>query len=259
MNWVRAGVGWAPALHTPDHEAPDSDALLDTLDRALVRNITKHPLSALADEHGIVKCVKGATPQNREDSADWLSALRSDLAPNATSQVQTARRDYFFDNLKSILANTRREHLRRALFASWDYADPLHNRSLHIDPTEDRRHAYQWHMPSGDPTRKIRGGMLGANRLAIEAFPFLQSFVVGDRIRTRGFTGRRASNTRWTWPIWSCRLGSSVIASLLGLPELQAAQPDVQRLRARGIVTAFRSRRILVGKTPNFTPAVAVF
>jgi len=263
MDWRQMGVRWTPALHTPANETADSEALLAAIDRGLVREIEEHPLSALANRdnlHSIIlDSVQRATAQTRDDGPDWLSALCSDLAPDATSRLQTVRRDNLFRNLKSIMQRTEPQHLRRALFTPWDYADALNNQSLHIEPTEDRRHAHQWHKPSGDPTRSKRGGMLGANRLAIEAFPLFQSFASGDKLSTTGFTGQRANNTRWTWPLWSCRLGCNEIASLLALPDLQAEAPDAQRLRARGIISAFRCRHILVEKTPNFTPAVAVF
>ena len=129
----------------------------------------------------------GTRAANRTD-LDWLSAMCSDLATEATSQLQTVRRDYFWGNLESVMRLTTAEHLRRTLFVPWDYADPLDNQSLHLEPSEDRRHAHQWHKPSGDPTRKQRGGMLGANRLAIEAFPLFQSIVVGDKLSTRDST-----------------------------------------------------------------------
>src|ERR1700676_3813309 len=106
-------------------------------------------------------------------------------------------------NLRSIMQRTTAEHLRRSLFVAWDYGDALDNQSLHWEPSEDRRHAYQWHEPNGDPTRKRQGGMLGATRLAVEAWPLFFSMAAGDRLRTRGFTGNRANNTSWTWPLWS--------------------------------------------------------
>jgi len=240
-----------------------TEAILDALEGALVQDMETHPLHVL-EKSGRPSsperdALDGYSMETRHDLTDWISALCSDLAPDATSQIQTARRDYFFGNLKNIVANTTRVHLRRTLFASWDYADGLDNQSLHIGPSEDRRYAYQWHRPSGDPTRKKHGGMLGANRLAIEAFPMLQSFAFGIKLSTVGFTGRHADNTRWTWPIWQCRLGYWETVSLLSLAELQDEVPGATDLRARGIATAFRCRRILVGKTPNFTPATAVF
>jgi CRISPR-associated endonuclease/helicase Cas3 len=97
-----------------------------------------------------------------------------------------------------------------------------------------------------------------SNRLAIEAFPFFQSIAAGDKLATRGFSGSRRDDTRWTWPLWTCPVGTDVIASLLALGELQSESLDHRTLSARGIKAVFRCRRILVEKTPNFTPAMAV-
>ncbi|NLX20509.1 MAG: hypothetical protein GXY55_02405 [Phycisphaerae bacterium] len=261
LSWFVQGGMWAPTLHS-DHVL-DQSQLLNALDATLEKDATTHSIAFL-------KCLYKATPESvrqlfrdrasvvgaedRED-LDMLSAMSSELATEATSQLQTVRRDYFWGNLESVMRHTTVNHLRRALFQSWDYADPLDNQSLHIEPSEDRRHAYQWSKPSGDPDRKRRGGMLGANRLAIEAFPLFQSIVAGDKLITRGFTGTRTDNTRWTWPLWSCPINLDVAASLLALSELQAEAPDAQQLRSRGISVLYRCRRILVEKTPNFTPA----
>ncbi len=54
------------------------------------------------------------------------------------------------------------------------------------------------------------------------------------------------------------------VTPLLNLEELQGDSGDATSdgcvsLHERGIPTAFRLRRILVEKTPNFTPAVALF
>ncbi|MGH9482455.1 MAG: type I-G CRISPR-associated protein, Cas3-extension family, partial [Terriglobales bacterium] len=134
--------------------------------------------------------------------------------------------------------------------------DPMSNQSLHLEPSEDRRHGYQWHEPTGDPSRGQCGGMLGANRLAIEAFPLFRSVAAGDRLSTLGFSGCGTADIRWTWPLWSCRFSPEVVATVLGIAELQQDEPDCRVLRAMGICTAYRCRRILVGKTPNFTPAM---
>lgn len=199
-------------------------------------------------------------PPRSEDRhrLNWVTALSCESAIDADSQLQTVRCDYLLDNMRSVLSRTGASHLRRALFEPWDFADALNNQSLHWEPSEDRRHAYQWEQPSGDPTRKRRGGMLGANRLALEVWPLFPSFPDGDRVRTRGFYGNRANNTFWLWPLWSACLTPDSVASLLALAEIQVAAPGAGNLRSFGVSSVFRSQRILVGKTPNLTPAEAV-
>ena len=103
--------------------------------------------------------------------------------------------------------------------------------------------------------------MLGANRLALEAWPLLPSFPDSrdpDRVRTRGFRRNRASDTFWVWPLWSSPLTRDAVASILSLPQLHVEPPDGVSLRGFGVGVVYRSQRILVGKTPNLTHAVAI-
>jgi CRISPR-associated endonuclease/helicase Cas3 len=65
-------------------------------------------------------------------------------------------------------------------------------------------------------------------------------------------------DTYWTWPFWSCPLTLDAVASILRLTALQEDRMNWRRLRGYGIASVFRSQRILVGKTPNLTAAVAV-
>jgi CRISPR-associated endonuclease/helicase Cas3 len=295
MSWAVQRGMWSPSIHM--RKPMTETFVIDTLVQSLRTDAAKHPIAFMTkggrggDKEGTKKAKKGkqlparsaggdaasteqaticpdiakffseragqSTPADRE-ALDWLSAMTSDLAPDTTSQLQTARRDYFWGNLESVMKLCEPKHLCRTLFQPWDYADPLDNQSLHIEPSEDRRHAHQWSQPSGDPDRQRRGGMLGANRLAIEAFPFFQSVAQGNKLATRGFFGRRTDDTRWTWPLWDCPIGADVVASLLALADLQPDSPRHRSLAARGIKAVFRCRRILVGKTPNFTPAMAV-
>ncbi|TVQ59067.1 MAG: hypothetical protein EA379_12055 [Phycisphaerales bacterium] len=216
---------------------------------------------AAARSARIRDAVNASIAANR-DEADWIAAIASDVIPPAAiNQLQTTRRDYHYGNLTSVIARTDRSHLARTLFIPWDYADALDNQSLHLDPSEDRRHAHQWNKPAGDPNRKSAGGMLGANRLAIEAFPVFTSIPYQDALHTLGFTGQRSYNTRWTWPIWTHPITLDQLRSVLAFRELQSDTIDpglMNKLRARGIVAVFRTRRILVGKTPNFTPPVCI-
>ena len=89
------------------------------------------------------------------------------------------------------------------------------------------------------------------------AWPLFPSFPDGsDRVRTRGFRGNRAASTFWTWPLWSSRLTPDGVASILSVSDLQS--DSIAALRGLGVTAAYRSQRILVGKTPNLTPADAI-
>lgn len=247
-------------LHLPIEQA----ALTEFLATQLKSQLKNHPaqtalgfMSSKANYDRTELQHLAADPQ-REQEALWSTSLFVEMVPNATSQLLVVRGDYVEGNFASIMARTAPQHLDRTLFNTWDYADALDNQSLHWEPSEDRRHAYQWHEASGDPTRKKRGGMLGANRLALEAWPLFQSFPNGDRILTVGFTGNRVSNTRWSWPLWSCPADLDTIKSLLSLPDLQEETPSSNVLTTYQIFQVNRSQRILVQKTPNLTPAYAV-
>jgi len=264
MCWEVASGTWVPRLLGP---VKDTGALMAIFDRHLVKTFDQHPLSRLsilddrdttqrrATMRGLVNVAK------HEDRAgtEWLAALASDVVPpDANNQLQTARRDYFKGNLQAVIERTEWRHLERALFAIWDYADALNNQSLHFDPSEDHRHAHQWNQPSGDPDRKKSGGMLGANRLAIEALPLFVSTPERDRLHTLGFSGFRSDDTRWTWPLWRHPTDLETTRSLLAVREIQEEKVSantLRHLRSRGVVAIFRTHRIMVGKAPNFTRA----
>lgn len=274
-NWLTgvATLSWGaaspntPVLHLPGSPPSPRDFTRDLAAR-LPNAIADHPsawaVQMLENEYpqrlraDTLRC-KYRPPEDRP-RLEWVSALICDSVPEAASQLQTVRRDYLLGNLRSVMQRTNEAALHRCLFETWDYADALDNQSLHWEPTEDRRHAYQWHQPNGDPTRKRRGGMLGANRLALEAWPLFPSFPDREpgRVRTRGFLGTRAANTFWIWPLWGSRLTPDGVASILSLEELQSDVPDVSALRDLGVTGVYRSQRILVGKTPNLTPTDAV-
>ena len=80
----------------------------------------------------------------------------------------------------------------------------------------------------------------------------------GDRVCTRGFRGNRAANTFWMWPLWGSCLTPDGVASMLGLKELQSDPVLADSVRGLGVTAVYRSQRILVGKTPNLTPADAI-
>jgi CRISPR-associated endonuclease/helicase Cas3 len=272
VEWLHGGVklSWlnqTPILHLIGDVPPEA-GFAEFLGKLCVSTLDQHPARLTVsffepkdqDLDDKAKRLRGfinlATDADR-GALEWIAGHVSDGA-EGVSQLMTVRKDYFPDNLRSILGRCGPEHIRRALFAPWDYADGLDNQSLHWEPSEDRRHAYQWNMPSGDPTRKKQGGMLGANRLALEAWPLFPSLPSGDRLSTRGFKGNRANNTFWTWPLWRQPLSKEAVGSILGLDAFNEDEVDVGNVRALGIDKVFRLQRILVGKTPNLTTALAI-
>ncbi len=147
---------------------------------------------------------------------------------------------------------TTAAHLDHALFEPWAYSDP--RPSLRWDPLDDRRYAYRALDPTSaaSPILTVRG----ANRLAIEALPWLPTFPCNGNARTRGFSRRSGRVVDFTWPIWDCWLSADTVRSLLGYGELYKDEPCRSNLEARGVAEVFRSRRI-GGYYRNFSPAVA--
>ncbi len=265
MAWTKHQGAWRPSILSGHVGKLSEEFILDSLGDALSTRAEEHPalrLAVLIDARGMRGAFTDAVQEARLDSrssADWLSCNGSDMAgPESISQLQTTRRDYHAINVAGLVNQTTRDHLRRSLFKPWNYSDPIAGVSLHLEPREDRRHAYQWHMPSGDPTRKAAGGMIGANRLALEAWPLFQSLPYRDKLSTVGFKGVKANNTQFTWPIWSTPVTLAVLPSLLALRELQSSEIIGARLEPMGIAVVFRCSRILVGKTPNLTSPVAI-
>ena len=264
LSWGIEGLPQAAVLHLPSIP-PSPEAVVELLAERLARTVEGHPsalvVGMLEGESPVAEVVRQSCqhrPAKDRAWLDWVTALTCEAVPDATSPLQTVRRDYLLGNIRSVMARCGAAHLFRTLFAVWDYADALDNQSLHWEPTEDRRHAYQWHQPNGDPTRKRRGGMLGANRLAFEAWPLFPAFPNGEKLSTRGFRGTGMFDTFWTWPLWTAPLTPDGVASILSLSELQGEDAPADGLRGFRVSGVFRSQRILVGKTPNLTAAVAL-
>jgi CRISPR-associated endonuclease/helicase Cas3 len=248
MSWEQYEGAWRPRAWCS--LANDGDAVIAALEQKLIRDRALHPTRFIDYKSSNKEAVEfyvsvrlGGPIGVEQDS--WIASLTNDVHPEATSPLQLTRSDYFVGNLDQIIAKTTDDHLRK---------------SLHLEPTEDRRHAYQWNQPSGDPNRNKTGNMLGANRLAIEALPLFLALPSNNpaRLFLTGWTGVRSDDATWTWPIWNAKIGLDVVKSILALAELQAARPNPERLIPSGVPASYRSRRILVEKTPNFTPSVCV-
>lgn len=263
MNWEECDGAWRPRVWCS--LASDADAIIEKLDGALARSRSSHATrfidykSSNEDAVAFYQSVRDGGAIEPEFDA-WISALTNDVHPDATSPLQLTRSDYFVGNLDQILISTSSDHLRRSLMLPWKYDDALSGQSLHLDPTEDRRHAYQWNRPSGDPNRNRSGNVLGANRLAVEALPYFLGLPSSNpaKLLLTGWTGVRADDSQWTWPIWEPPVTVAVVRSTLALAGFQAIELKRDQLVPAGVVAAYRCRRILVEKTPNLTPAIGL-
>ncbi|MBP7052562.1 MAG: hypothetical protein KBE65_16245 [Phycisphaerae bacterium] len=275
MSWSRHTGAYRPAVHTL--QALTEDDVVARLDEQL-KAMNGHIAFGLGDNLAVASeayrcyaqtCVDAARPlQGDRIAADFAAAFACDALLNEQGTVQdTALRtmsgaghQHFLRSMRQIISQTTAEHVRKALFAPWAYDDPVANQTLRWDPSDDSRYALQWRDPSGDPDRKRRGSMLGANRLAMEGLPLLPCAPVGKHLETTGFVGRGRRDTYWTWPIWSAPICLAVCRSVLSQAAQKGGNPiGSDWFRAVGIVAGFRCQRITVGKFRNFAPAVAVF
>jgi hypothetical protein len=267
MAWVQDGA-WRPFLRVdPPASRPE---VVRALDERL-RRMHDHPAWALGPNpsvppetfrHYAARAARqGHEPGHDRSWADFAAAFGCESTTTADGKLtqDTALRTMsgaghqnFLEFIGIIVGRTTAEHVEKALFHPWRYDDPVEKQSMRWDPSEDVRRAHQWRDPSGDPRRKRRGGMLGANRLAIEGLPLLPTIPVGEELHTTGFTGRGGS-TLWIWPIWTDPLSTDVVRSLLAHPGL--VQPSGRAiLKSVGVAEVFQSRRLTIDKFRCFTP-----
>ena len=276
MAWTRSAGAWRPVVQASP--TFDEEKTIESLDGRL-KTMTKHLALSLGDNLNMpfgdfrkhaIECVGQATPQDRI-AADFAAAFACDaicdvqdktgqkIQDTALRTMSGAGHQHFLATMRHIIEQTTADHLRKALFAPWGYDDPVARLTLRWDPADDSRYALQWRDPSGDPSRKASGGMLGANRLAIEGLPMLVCAPRENHLHTTGFVGRGSRDTFWTWPIWVAPACLGVCRSLLAMPSPQAFDAETARqFREVGVAAVFRSQRITVGKFRNFTPATAV-
>jgi hypothetical protein len=170
-----------------------------------------------------------------------------------------AGHQHFLETMCNLIEQCRPEHIEKTLFQTWTYDDPTQTLSLRFDPADDIRYALRWRNPSGDPSRKTSGSMLGANRLEIEAIPLFVTAAGNKRLQTTGFTGLRSNDTFLHFPLWSVPLTIPVIQSLLMSREVIARPFLSQELQMRGVNTVVISQRITVGKVRNFSRGRALW
>lgn len=201
-----------------------------------------------------------ARPGDRR-AADFALAWRTDGAEareyegtrKARTELDfTAGNQKLLSMVRNVASTIARDELERTLFQFWDYPDG--GKSLRWDPLDEtRQYAVQFHDPS--KSRNPIRTMTGANRLAVEALPWLPVFPTSRGTQTAGFE-TVDHEIFFTWPIWTVPAGPGTIRSILASPELRSEQLDYARLRRRGIEQVFRSKIVQPsGRYRCFAPA----
>lgn len=270
LSWTLRDT-WHPRLHTGGGQ-PDEEQTLDGLERFLemrpghdaLKIGDSLPVPADAFRGHALNTAEAAAPDPvSRAKADFIAAFGCDAAqsPDRRGQIQEtafrtlgAGQTQFLKPMRDLAEKTTRDHIGRCLFAPWKRDDS--RLSLRWDPEDDRRYAHRWRDPtaSGEQPKTE----WGANRLAFEALPLFPVIPVGSTAITTGFSGNRARDTFWTWPVWDLRADLDTVRSLLALRVLQETAPDRRRLAAMGILQVFRAQRINNGRYRNFTPSTPV-
>jgi len=206
-----------------------------------------------------------AGPAER-DAVDLLAAFGTDtcvntrtgtIEPTPFQFITGSGHQFFLSTVRELMEQVTPDRNRRTLFEPWTYPDE--GLSMRWDPAEDRRYALMDRDPtaSGNKPRT----MWMANLLGYRALALFPCAPRKGQLRLPAWPDLDGEPA-FTWPLWEHAVSLDTIRSLLALGELSAPHPEVAILRARGVVAAFRARRIKVGTGANyklnFSPARAV-
>jgi hypothetical protein len=266
LSWTPSGSAWTAVLHTS--EKLEAEELVAILHPHLASRANQAALTVADNPKMPVGKFRAYANDaatrwlNHSDMAwaEFTAAFGSDgvvddegmIEDTAFRTMSGAGHQHFLKFMNELARDTSADQLKEALFGPWVYRDV--GFSMRWDPEDDRRYALRWFNPSGDAARNVRG----ANRLAVEGLRLFPTMPAASDLATTGFSGRKASNTFWSWPIWEFPISLDPCRSLLAHAELTKTRPDSDVCRAIGVVAVMRSQRITTGKFRNFTPAQVV-
>lgn len=272
LAWSDEGHCWSATLRLNNVVAQDEllarlHAYLAAQGSAPAINIADDLTISSRDFHTTLDSARNKACANARTEVDFLAAFGSDaaeskvggkpsgnIADTALRTMSGAGHQHFLGTMRTLINDTTEQHLKRALFATWTYPDPMQNHSLRWDPNDDIRYALQWTEPSKDSDRKKIGCVWGAYRLAIESLPLFTTAPQADRLSTTGFSDS-SRNAQFTWPIWDQFIDLDTATSLVALAKLKSQKLDRAELAKRGIQEIFRCHRVTQGKFRNFTSA----
>jgi hypothetical protein len=266
MAWRRVGAAWRPCLWvsaetlsgvTAEKQRRVVQALCDYLTKAdapwwSFADDPKMPCSVFRKK---TEEVNGTTSHRSRESADWLAAYgcevfapspEEDILDSDLNMMRRASQQLFIKSMRELAAPdcTTPDHIHRALFCQWLYAD--RKPYLRLDYRDDRSlAAYRAYDPQDRDGRKAMSPIVterGANRLAAEAIPLIPTSPSTRGIATVGFT-RCERTTFIRFPLWESPATITSVACLLGHPELVTAVPDKVSLRSLGVTGILQAAR----------------
>lgn len=164
------------------------------------------------------------------------------IEPTPFCFITGSGHQYFLQTVRELIARVSDQQVHRVLFQPWDYRDE--GLSMRWDPIEDRRYALSDRDPSDQKVRT----MWMANLLAYRALGLFTTAPAGNRLGTAGWSHDGES---FTWPLWTHPLSMDAVRSVVQHRELSGERPDALSLRERGIIAAYRARRVEVGRGLN--------
>jgi hypothetical protein len=263
MSWEDIGW-WTPVVHHTVWSTKDelvaslAERLREPSGGNEAWNIGRDLTLKLAEYRALIESARHKADPGNRDLMDYLAAFGSEAYASGPQRGQMsdtefrtmsgAGHQHFLGFMNELAIKTTVNHVRRALFEQWDYADD--RPSLRWDPADYRPHALRAEDPSGDPIRTMQG----ANRLAVEALPLFPTVPLARCLATVGFS-REEGETVVRWPIWTDQLDLGSVRSLLAMDLREA---DSLKLKARGVEQVFQAVRFTEGKYRNFSPARAL-
>lgn len=200
------------------------------------------------------------------DALDLLAAFGSDasvsrgqdqIRPTHFQFITGSGHQFFLTTVRELLQRASAQAVRATLFEGWTYQDE--GLSMRWDPLEDRRYALMDRDPTASENKPRTMWM--ANLLAYRGLALFPVAPGSRGLQQVGWVGNE-NELVFTWPLWGHPASVDTVGTLLALAELCNERPGRATLYARGVVAAFRARRIKVGTGANFklnfTPARAV-
>lgn len=268
LSWAESGR-WRPVMHGVD----DSDALIAAAMEDLrswdeepalrfayraegglcapehpdaVQDLKPRPAEARA----LLQAMAEGPPRSARLVAAWFSECVTDNKGNAkpTALHFTAGQQAWLSMVATLQRSVGEPELREAIVGPWRGESRLP--SLSWDATVSRLYALR----ASDPSAEKRGGVPGADWLAVRGMALLPVAPSGGRLHTACVVGGWKDSS-FTWPLWTSPIGAAELGALLLCPQ-PAALSAAQRA-ARGIGAIFRSAitRADQGGYGAFSPA----